>query len=302
MSQNPAAKKSNNGSDFTPTIHNDTYPAINPTQFNLSNRAVFVTGASKGIGLAVSEAFAKAGASYIALGARSSLEDSEKAVLAAAKEAGRQPPKVLKLKVDVSDPKSVEAAAKDIEGQFGRLDILINNAGYLEPFVPLAESDPNEWSKTWDINIKGVYLVTRALMPLMLKTSGGLKTILNASSVGAHGLRPGASAYQTSKLAVSRLSEFIGTEYGEQGVLSYSVHPGGVATELALGMPEYMHAVLNDTPRLSGDSICWFTAERREWLQGRWVSVNWDAEELVGMKGRIVEGDLLKVRLDVGLE
>lgn len=302
MSQAPYSKKSSTGADFTPTIHNDTYPFVNPTQFDLTNRAVFVTGASKGIGLATAQSFAKAGASFIALGARSSLEESEKAVLDAAKEAGRKAPKVLKLKVDVSDEGSVDAAAKEIEREFGRLDVLINNAGYLESFVPLAESDSAEWWKTWEINMKGVYLVTRALLPLMQKTNAGLKTILNASSVGAHRLGTGASSYQTSKLAVTRLSEFIATEYGEQGILCYSLHPGGVATELALNMPDYMHQVLTDTPRLSGDSIVWFTAERRAWLQGRWLSVNWDAEELVRMREKIEKGDLLKVRMDVGLE
>lgn len=302
MSQNPVSNKASNGSDFTPTIHHDTYPYINPTQFNLVDRAVFVTGASKGIGLEVCKSFAKAGASSIALGARSSLDDAEKVVQDAAREAGRGAPQVLKLNVDVSDERSVGAAVKQIESQLGRLDILINNAGYLETFAPLAESDPLEWWKTWEINMKGLYLVTRAVIPLLLKTESGMKTILNTSSVGAHVLMPGASAYQTGKLAVTRLSEFINTDYGEQGLLCYSIHPGAVATELALNMPEHMHEVLGDSLQLSGDSIVWFTGERREWLAGRWVSVNWDAEELVGMRERVVEGDLLKVRLDVGLE
>ena len=99
-----------------------------------------------------------------------------------------------------------------------------------------------------------------------------------------------------------RFGEFINAEYGEQGVLAFGIHPGGVATELALGMPKEMHTMLNDKPELAGDASVWLTAERREWLAGRYVSVNWDAKELLQKQETIVKDDLLKVRLDVGLE
>ena len=109
-------------------------------------------------------------------------------------------------------------------------------------------------------------------------------------------------SYQSTKLAVLRLGEFTNAEYGQQGVISYGIHPGGVATELARGMPESMHELLIDTPQLAGDSIVWLTSERREWLAGRYVAVTWDMQELLDKRDRIVQGDLLKVRLDVGLE
>ena len=67
-------------------------------------------------------------------------------------------------------------------------------------------------------------------------------------------------------------------------------------------MPEKMHSMLSDTPELAGDASVWLTAERREWLAGRYVSVNWDAKELLEKREKIVKDDLLKVRLDVGLE
>ena len=112
----------------------------------------------------------------------------------AAVEAGRPKPKMLAYAMDVVDrdviEKTAAVAAKDLNG---RRDILVNNAGYLEVFKPIAESDPDEWWKTWRINMRGSYLVTRAFLPLMLK--GGHKTIVNLSSVGAHMRRPGASGY-----------------------------------------------------------------------------------------------------------
>lgn len=142
--------------------------------------------------------------------------------------------------------------------------------------------------------------MTRAFLPLLRKTSNGLKEILNLSSIGAHTMSPGGSGYCTTKLAVSRFSEFTSSEYPD--VLSYSVHPGGVATELAKGMGEGMQHVLIDKPELAADTMVWLTSERRDWLKGRYVSCTWDMEELLKKRQKIEDEDLLKVRLAVGLE
>jgi NAD(P)-dependent dehydrogenase (short-subunit alcohol dehydrogenase family) len=155
---------------------------------------------------------------------------------------------------------------------------------------------------TFQVNVLGVYLVARATIPLLLKNTGGLKTILNVSSVGAHMLMPGASAYQISKLGLIRLTEFLNAECGEKGLLSIAAHPGGVMTDLAKTMPAASHHVLVDQPALAADTFVWLTAERRDWLASRYVSCTWDMEELVGMKDKIIELDLLRVRLDVGTD
>jgi NAD(P)-dependent dehydrogenase (short-subunit alcohol dehydrogenase family) len=218
-------------------------------------------------------------------------------IKSAAKEAKRESPKVLPLQLDVTDRKSVEDAAERIKKEFGRLDILINNAGYLESFIPIADSDPLEWWHSWTVNMNGVYLVTRSCLPLLLNTEGGLKTILNVSSIGALRTRPGASAYQTAKLALLRFGQFLNAEYGSQGLLSYGIHPGGVLTELAKGMPKETHAMLMDTPELGAESIVWLTGQRREWLAGRYISVNWDMQEFEGMREEVEKGDLLKVQV-----
>lgn len=302
MSQNPASKKQSNGIDFTPTIRSDTYDYINPEQWDLSSRAVLVTGASKGLGKDNAISFARAGASKIAIAARSGLEDVEKAMKAAAQKAGRKEPTVLPLKLDVTDKQSVGDAVAKIEQEFGGLDIVINNAGYLENFKKIADSDPEDWWRTWQVNTFGAYLVVRATIPLLLKKSDGLKTILNVSSIGAHVIMGGASAYQAGKMALIRFSEFINAEYGEQGLLSFAVHPGGVMTELASGMPKESHGLLKDQPALAADTFVWLTAERRDWLAGRYISSTWDMKEFADMKEKIVSGDLLKVRLDVGTD
>lgn len=148
--QTPRADHS--GFHFTSSTHTDTYPAIEPaTKSDLTGKYVFVTGASKGVGRATAIGYAKAGAAAIGLGARSQLSSLEKEIQDAAKKAGKKAPKMLSVKLDVEDRASVEAAAKEIEASFGRLDILINNAGYLEKAIPIAESDPDEWWKTWTV-------------------------------------------------------------------------------------------------------------------------------------------------------
>ncbi|KAF1355353.1 short chain dehydrogenase reductase [Delphinella strobiligena] len=290
------------GFTFTKTIHNDTYDYISPTHTNLTNKSVFITGASKGIGRETALSYAKSGTPKIALGARSSLASLSSDLVSAAKAAGHPAPQVLTLEVDVTSTSSVSAAAEKVASDFGGLDILINNAGYLEPFVNIADSDPEEWSRVWDVNVKGVYNSTRAFLPLLLSTSGGLKTILNVSSIGAHLVVPGASGYQTTKLALLRFSEFVMAEYGERGILALNIHPGGVVTELASGMPEAMHGVLIDQPRLAADTVVWLTGERREWLAARYVSCTWDMAELAEKRGEIEKKDLLKVRMAVGFE
>ncbi|MCJ1394378.1 hypothetical protein MMC18_007256 [Xylographa bjoerkii] len=295
MAPNPP---DNGGRNFTPTLHNDTYPFIAPTTLSLHGKHVFITGASKGIGRATALSYAQAGASALALSARSSLSTLESEIASAAKAAGHPPPKVLAYEMDVTSRDSVEAvAARATHDLDGRLDILINNAGYLEVGLPIVDSDPDEWWKTWTVNMRGPYLVTRAFLPLMLK--GGDKTIVNLSSLGAHSKRPGGSGYQMTKMAICRFTEFIVAEHGEQGVLAFAVHPGGVMTELAANMPKHMHGILVDTAEMGADTITFLTGEKRTWLAGRYISCNWDMEEFLKMEKDIVNRDLLKFRMAV---
>ena len=223
------------GSNFTPTIHSDTYSFINSATCDLSGRHVFITGASKGIGRATALAFAKAGAAAVGIGARSGLVSLGQEIIDTAIRTGKPAPHIVKVQLDVTDRASVEAAASEVTKAFGgRLDILVNNAGVLEEPTKIVESDPDVWWNSYTVNIRGVYLVTKAFLPMMLSGAGGKaeKQIVNVASIGALWCYPGLSSYQTGKLALLRLAEFINAEYGDQGVLAYSIHPGNVGTNI----------------------------------------------------------------------
>ena len=199
---------------FTSKIHHDTYDFIKSVTKDIGNRRVLITGASKGIGRAMAVSYARAGYSHIALLARSSVASSVAEAKDAAQSAGHQPPQFLELSADLTSIESVSAAAAKVQAAFGSLDILINNAGYLENWKPIAESDPEDWWRAWEVNVKGAYLMDRAFIPLLLK--GSEKTLITVASAGAWAKHPGASAYQGSKTAQIKLNNHLMAEYGEQ--------------------------------------------------------------------------------------
>lgn len=123
----------------------------------------------------------------------------------------------------MTDQKSIDSAAANIEYHLGRLDILVHTAGIIGAPSAIIDSDPNAWWKNWDVNVRGPYLVTRAFLPLRLNR--GDKQIVNVSSVGVLLTGRGFSSYQTSILALFRFTEFVVSEYGEKGVLAFAVHP-----------------------------------------------------------------------------
>ncbi|KAK5994755.1 Short chain dehydrogenase citE [Cladobotryum mycophilum] len=279
------------------TNRNDTYPFITPTGSELAGKSVLITGASKGIGRVLAIRCAKAGASKIAISARSPLDAVVAEIKAEANKTGHSP-EVIALNMDVTSNDSVREAAEEVKKAFNNsLDILVNNAGFLPKWVPMVDSDPIEWWQGWEVNINGTYLCTRYFLPLLFNGSG--RTIINMSSISAHMITYGASSYQTSKIAVCRFTEFIAREYEKQGIIAMALHPGGIKTDMAISMPEMVHSYLIDEPELAADTVIWLTRERRDWLNSRFINCPWDMEELEKRKEEIVERDLLKFRLTI---
>ncbi|KAK0716256.1 short chain dehydrogenase reductase [Lasiosphaeris hirsuta] len=283
---------------FTETARHDTYPEINPSTQDCSGKSILVTGANRGIGKAQVLSYARAGASQIAVGSRSDASDVVAACLAASSEAGKAAPAVIWVKLDVCDQASVDAALEQVKKEFGRLDVLVNNSGVLHPAGGLIDHPTETYIHTWDVNFWGTYRVTKAFLPLMLE--GGDKTVIFTTSVGAHVVIPHLGAYNIGKFALCRLAEYVDVEYGEQGVLCYSYHPGGIITDLSLNLPTHVQGILTDTVELGADTLIFLTSKKRDWLAGRYLSANSDMPELMALEEEIVKGDLLKFKGSFG--
>ncbi|EME79675.1 uncharacterized protein MYCFIDRAFT_38021 [Pseudocercospora fijiensis CIRAD86] len=289
--------------DYTMTkiVHNDTYPEIDPTKSDYTGKSVFISGASRGIGRAIAVSYARAGASQIAISARGDLSTTESEIKAAAKAAGRKEPKVLQVKIDIADENSVNEGVKKIEIEFEKVDVVINNAGviHMEKESKLHQQDSGRWLQQMQINIFGTYLLTHAILPLVLKSS--LKTLISISSVGATCITPGLSAYQISKMAMTRLQEFLAVEYADEGLVAFSVHPGNVLTDMAGEMDEDLRKVFTESREVYADTLVKLSKVRREWLSGRYVNITWDMAEFLSEEKRreVLEGDLLKLKMAV---
>jgi NAD(P)-dependent dehydrogenase (short-subunit alcohol dehydrogenase family) len=299
-----SARREISGGNFTATIHSTTYEYISPLKLDLAGKHVLITGTAweNGIGYATATAFARAGASAIALADLHGISDDLVVKLkTAATEAGRAELVVLSCTVDIAQQESVEAMYDIVSQGFGgRLDILVNNAAHQEPYKPLLEADTDVYWRTWEVNIHGVINMTRTFLPMQLSTragTDGLCTIINVSSSGALTARPGSGSYRSSKLAILRWTEILQLEYGDKGLLTFCVNPGAIKTEITRNESKELRDALPHRPDIAGDTIAWLAAERKEWLGGRYVHCPWDMEELMKKKDEIVEKDKLKMRM-----
>ncbi|KAA9006170.1 SDR family oxidoreductase [Histidinibacterium aquaticum] len=187
----------------------------------MSDKVVLITGASRGIGAAAAHRFAKAGAKVVLLA-----RNGER-VADVAGEIGQS---ALAVPCDVSRYWEVEAAVSAAVDTFGRLDVLIGNAGLIEPISHMHEADPEAWSQVIDVNLKGVFHGMRAALPHMLEQGEG--TIITISSGAAHGPVEGWSHYCASKSGAYMLTRMCHKEYGERGIRSLGLSPGTVQTEM----------------------------------------------------------------------
>lgn len=205
-----------------------------------SARVAVVTGASRGIGAVLASAFA--GAGYVVEGASrhgtaalaggppsggGQVSGERAAVVAAI-------PAYPIAAVDVTDETAVHGFVAGVLDRHGRIDVLVNNAGLIDEEVPLEDSDPEQWWRTVEVNVRGPYLMTRMVLPRMLRAGRGC--VINVNS-GA-GTRPGAvaSAYNVSKTALARLTGSTHLSGLGRGVCAFDLMPGVVRTDMTTSM------------------------------------------------------------------
>ena len=234
----------------------------------------------------IAEAFAIAGAKAIIVTARKAdtLKDTEAAIKKA-----NSSTEVLRVGLEVTDEAAVANAFETIAKSYPTIDVLVNNAGsYISDKQPLVSADTSKWWADFDINVKGTMFVTRSFLS-QVKADAKASVIFLTSGAGFIAL-PGESAYSLTKLIDMRFAAFVAVE--NPNVRSVAIHPGIVATDMANAnamFAPYAH----DKKELSAGLINWSTSDEAAFMNGRYMSANWDVAELIERKDEIVKKDLL---------
>jgi len=186
----------------------------------LNNKTAIITGGATGIGLACARLFTREGARVAIFGRRQDRLDQ------ARKQIGDS---VLAVQGDITDEQDIQRLVDTTLKELGKVDILINNAGTFTG-GPLHETDAEAWDRVFNINMTGVFQLTRRVLPSMVEQSSG--SIIHISSILGMVAMPQTAAYNASKGALNQFSKSIAVEYGAQGIRSNALCPGMIETEM----------------------------------------------------------------------
>jgi len=206
-----------------------------PAPLSLEGRVALVTGAARGIGAATALALAEAGA-------RVALVDRDaEGIDKTADAIGRAGSDALAIPADVTDAPAIERAVDTVMAEWGRLDVLVNNAGIVRD-ATLGKVSDDDWTATLDVNLRGTMIGTRAALRPMRAAGSG--RILSATSVVARMGNYGQTAYAASKAGIIGLTRAWARELGPLGITANAVAPGFIDTEMARGVPEKVLSTL----------------------------------------------------------
>ena len=207
--------------------------ALQTYSAGLTDRVAIITGASRGIGRAIALALAAEGAKVVVNYASSSAAADE--VVKAITDAGgtaiarSEAPKAIALQADVSKLDQVDALLKETLDKFGRVDVLVNNAGITRDTL-LLRMKPEDWQAVIDLNLTGVFLCTRAVSKIMLKQRSG--RIINIASVAGQMGNPGQANYSAAKAGVIGFTKTVAKELASRSITVNAVAPGFIATDM----------------------------------------------------------------------
>jgi len=193
--------------------------------YPLAGQVAVITGAGRGIGAAIAHKLSRLGATAVLCGRTVAALESAAHTIA---QAGG---KAEVVSCDVTSLQSVDAAASSIEGSFGRVDVLVNNAGIGGFGGPLHQLPPDAWDQVLNTNLRGVYYTTRAFAPMMIRARSG--HIINISSLAGKNALPNGAAYAASKWGLNGLSYSMAEELREHNIRVAVICPGSTNTDLS---------------------------------------------------------------------
>ena len=198
--------------------------------FDLTGQVAIITGGGRGIGRAFAQALAEAGAKIVVTArTKHELEHTVELILSSGGQA-------IAISGDISDPSTVDKVAKTTEEKLGAADILINNAGITGPITPEWDADPSDWWRTMEINMRGTYLMTRAVLPSMISRKHG--RIINLTSAVVLKTYPYFTSYTVSKAAIIYYTQNLAGQVKDHGISVFAYHPGGPETEMSRYLAE----------------------------------------------------------------
>ena len=215
--------------------------ALNP--FSLDGKVAIVTGSSRGIGRAIVEGLASAGAAVTVNGR--SPESVETVAHAIAASGGKS----LAVPADVSKHADIDRLMRTTIATFGRIDILVNNAGISPYYKPAETMTEAEWDEVMAVALKGVFLCCQAAARLMIPQGSG--RIINVSSIGGQVALPRLVAYCAAKGAVNQLTRVLAVEWAPHNILVNAISPGWIETDLTKGLrdnPQRLDALVRQVP------------------------------------------------------
>lgn len=195
---------------------------------SMPERVAVVTGASRGIGAAIAQALAEDGYAVCLLARDGS------AAAALASEIGSRGGLAMARSVDVTDEVAVGESVEAVLSFWGRIDLLVNSAGSIEAEVPLWEANVDQWWSVITTNVRGPFLMTRAVVPRMIAAGGG--RVINLNSGAGMAERAELSAYTSSKSALARMTGSTHLAGWAHGIRAFDLSPGVVRTEMTLSM------------------------------------------------------------------
>lgn len=241
----------------------------------MANKTALITGGSRGIGLAIAQAFGNDGYSVIiAARNKDELSEAKKTIQGDA----------MTIVMDVGDTNSVRNGLKDLSS----LDILVNAAGVIEPIGPIEKVDAEKWLNLLKINVFGTFVVTQACIPLLSQSKAGV--VINFVG-GGEGAFPNFSAYASSKGAIARFTETAAAELQMKNITVNAIAPGAVNTKMTEDMiaagteagEQYHRAIKQQeseaTPEKAVQLVRWLCSEDARKVTGKIISAQWDKYE-----------------------